>query len=45
MSIDENVLCFDISVDDISLVQIQKNLGNDQKKLFGLMFCQSVLWL
>lgn len=44
MSIDENVLSFDISMDDISLMQIQKHLGNDQKKLFGLMFCQSVLW-
>ena len=44
MPINKNVLSFDISMNDISFMQVQKHLRNNQKKLFGLLFRQSVLW-
>jgi hypothetical protein len=44
MSVDENILCFNIAMHDIEVVKIKKGFCNYKQKLFSLRFRESVVW-
>jgi hypothetical protein len=45
MPIDQDVFGFDVSMNDIQLVQVQKCLRDDDQEMFSLMLRKAVLWL